>query len=1042
MTPEMWERLKPIFYAAMEKPKEERARFIDEQCGNDRELREEAHKLINASGESTGLADVPLVNFHNFFPEPKDAFTEGEVVMGRYKIIGLISKGGMGEVYKATDLKMGPIALKTIRADIAGYQSIIDRFKKEVELAQKISGPHVCRIHDLKEATNNRGQVQSFLTMEYLDGVTLAERIDKSGPVPWRELKTIALDICEGLRVMHEVGIIHRDLKCRNVMLAARNGAVRAVVMDFGLAYEVRSVTTETATDVDADDEMVGTPEYMAPEQFAGEPITPASDIFALGVVMYELATGKAPFPANNTLQAAVQRGRKPPPPSSIQKGLPPSCDQVVGKCLEFDPKKRYQSASQVAKALNAGPLNIANLRRNHPWVFRVACGLILAVIGWGSFRSWQWYLYDRPNPTALKWYNAGVAALREGSYVKATRLLTSSAESDSHFAMTHARLAEAWANLDFDGKSSQEMLIALGGEHHLRPLDSLYLNAIHATLRRDYPGAVSFYRGILDQLPDDNVQRAAGYVDLGMAYERAGDPTHAHECFIKSESLDSDNPAAYMREAILDTRLHNVNEANRAFSQAEAIFAREMNQEGQAELDYERGYEANQEDNSEQANQFLKQSLQEAEKIQDVQLEIRVLNQLSSVACVSGHAPEAAELAQRSIRLARDSQLEAWAAMGLTRLAFARTSEGSDHYAEADDAVNEARTLAHQSQQDRAEALANVALASLRDQQHRSDEVIPPATAALAYYKQNGYFEPAANATLLILRANETRGEFKQTLQTANEFLDLAEKSGSKDLQMQAEQHIGMTYRGAERYPEALPHFQRALTLAEGETYRAYQAMNCAAILIKLGRFADADALLQSIDGVPAVAADVGNVRLEALLIQEKYSQALPLTNTLITGHPEMMSDLKEEIEHKRSISEAHLHRNSDALTDLQQATQADDNSDPAQRWEIALEVAEVKILCGRPQEARDEAIAAEEYFTSKGQLDSALRADLLVVTASKVLNDSQNNGRYSAKAVDILSTLEHNWGPEAFHSYSSRPDLRTLMRALPPRAAMQIAS
>jgi Flp pilus assembly protein TadD/TolB-like protein len=348
MTPEMWERLKPLFGGAMLKPPEERARFVDEVCGDDRELRDALEKLVKANGDSTGLADIPFLNIHTFLPEARPAFAEGELVGDRFRIVRLIGSGGMGEVYEAKDLALGRIALKTIRSDIAANSQMLSRFKKEVQLALKISGPHVCRIHDFHPSDAAAGR-SAFLTMEFLEGITLADKIRESGPLPWREVKIIALEICEGLRVMHEAGIIHRDMKSRNVMLANRNGTVQAVVMDFGLAREVRSATSETETDVSAENSVAGTIDYMAPEQFAGDPLTPAADIFALGVVMYELATGRHPFPSGTILQAAIRRGQRPPAPTSIRKGLPHRCDEIICRCLEFDPKKRYGSVKIVA---------------------------------------------------------------------------------------------------------------------------------------------------------------------------------------------------------------------------------------------------------------------------------------------------------------------------------------------------------------------------------------------------------------------------------------------------------------------------------------------------------------------------------------------------------------------------------------------------------------------------------------------------------------------------------------------------------------------
>ncbi len=392
MTPELWEkpglweRLKPLFDAAMDKPEEDRAHFIEEACGSDRQLRSALERLVKASGDSTAPADDRLFDLHQLFPLPRSAFATGELVKGRFRIERPIGKGGMGEVYEAFDLELDRrIALKTIKADVASNPKMLAHFTNEVKLAQKISGTHVCRIHELyPQEISPPGRhpaflTPAFLTMEYLDGVTLADRIREQGSLPWKQVKAIALEICEGLRAMHEVGIIHRDLKSRNVMLADRNGAVTAVIMDFGLAHEVRTATSETATGVSEEHGVAGTVEYMAPEQFEGHRLTPAADIFALGVVMYEMATGRHPFPSHTILEAAVQRGRKPATPSSLQKKLPHRCDEIVCKCLEFDPKKRYGSAKIVAEEIRDSWQ--AKLRRS--WLRAAAA--ILAVVALAS---------------------------------------------------------------------------------------------------------------------------------------------------------------------------------------------------------------------------------------------------------------------------------------------------------------------------------------------------------------------------------------------------------------------------------------------------------------------------------------------------------------------------------------------------------------------------------------------------------------------------------------------------------------------------------
>ncbi len=318
------------------------------------------------------------------------SFSDGELILDRFRIVRYVGGGGMGEVYEAIDLEMGRIALKTIRPEIANNPDMLARFKKEVALALKISGPHVCRIHAFfPHAFNSltdsaRGAKRAFLTMEFLEGITLADKISESGPLPWREAKAIALEICEGLQTIHDAGVIHRDLKPRNIMLASRNGSICAVVMDFGLAREVASSTSETATNFNSDSQgqIEGTLNSMAPEQFEGEEVRPATDIYALGVVLYELVTGQQPFGANTPIGAAIQRGKRPSPVSSLRHELPHLCDEIICKCLEFDLNLRYQSASELADDLRGGLFSPARFRKN--W-FRVLAGaacLILILAG------------------------------------------------------------------------------------------------------------------------------------------------------------------------------------------------------------------------------------------------------------------------------------------------------------------------------------------------------------------------------------------------------------------------------------------------------------------------------------------------------------------------------------------------------------------------------------------------------------------------------------------------------------------------------------
>jgi serine/threonine protein kinase len=259
------------------------------------------------------------------------------------------------------------VALKAIRPSIAGNPEVLARFKKEVHIARHLAGPNLCRIHELFVGGPDGREV--FLTMELLEGITLADEIRNNGSLPWAKAKAIATGICAALASMHDAGIIHRDVKTRNVMLSMRNGAAHPVLMDFGLAREVVSPGPQSDTALSMPGTLLGTPSCMAPEQFSGGALTPATDIYAMGVVLYEMVTGQAPFPAIDVVRAAIMRARTPVPASKMRPELPHGLDRVIAKCLEVEPQRRYQSAPTWQTISMHPPYPCANLRQDSPLV-------------------------------------------------------------------------------------------------------------------------------------------------------------------------------------------------------------------------------------------------------------------------------------------------------------------------------------------------------------------------------------------------------------------------------------------------------------------------------------------------------------------------------------------------------------------------------------------------------------------------------------------------------------------------------------------------
>jgi serine/threonine protein kinase len=268
-------------------------------------------------------------------------FTPGQIIAERYRVVALAGRGGMGEVYRAEDLTLGQVvALKFLPETLSQDAAALARFHAEVRTARQVSHPNVCRMFDIGEADGTL-----FLTMEYVDGEDLASVVRRVGRLSPDKATEVARQICAGLAAAHERGVIHRDLKPANVML---DGAGKIRVMDFGLAGLAASIK---GADVRA-----GTPAYMAPEQLAGREVSTKSDLYSLGLILYEILTGKRAFEAATLPELMKQRESGAiTNPSTLVRDLDPLVERVILRCLESDPEKRPATALQVAAALPGG---------------------------------------------------------------------------------------------------------------------------------------------------------------------------------------------------------------------------------------------------------------------------------------------------------------------------------------------------------------------------------------------------------------------------------------------------------------------------------------------------------------------------------------------------------------------------------------------------------------------------------------------------------------------------------------------------------------
>jgi serine/threonine protein kinase len=472
------------------------------------------------------------------------------LTVSHYRITEKLGEGGMGVVYLAEDKHLARrVAIKFLSSTDHHYRA---RFIREARAVSALSHPNIATVHDYGETDEG----QPFIVMEYVKGQTLSAALD-DGLTMLRSVQIVS-SIAEALGEAHEHGIVHRDIKPSNVVINER-GQVK--VLDFGLVKHLFEQPS-SGVDLDADtlystqtrsDVIVGTPLYLSPEQATGKPIDGRSDLFALGALLYECLTGHSAFSGSSVLEIGAQIIHiNPEPPSRKNKRVTQELDRITMKALEKKVETRYQSAGEmlvdlksVAGTLSDDSVTIVNkagrssnngtkaspsalhtftmsLRRERFSIGSIVAAILLTgLVIWAAYYFWP-RRYYQPSSAALSWYERGTDAIRNGAYYQASKMLDQAIAIDGNYALARARLAQSWSELDYTDKAKDELLAATGHRNEMSAKDVLYLDAITATVRRDFPSAVKAYSEIVKQSPDD----APGYVDLGYAYEVDGNRT------------------------------------------------------------------------------------------------------------------------------------------------------------------------------------------------------------------------------------------------------------------------------------------------------------------------------------------------------------------------------------------------------------------------------------------------------------------------------------------------------------------------------------
>jgi serine/threonine protein kinase len=1000
--------------------------------------------------------------------------------LGRYLLLDAVGAGGMGQVYVAEDSQLGrKVAIKVLLPELADDSDRMRRFIQEAKATSALNHPNIVTIHEIREVDSTR-----FIVTEYIEGETLSDRLER-GLIELRECLKIAIQIASAVGAAHSVNIVHRDIKPGNIMIRP-DGLVK--IVDFGIAKltgpDAESADAEAATKIRSQTlagTIIGTAAYMSPEQAQGKVIDGRSDIFSFGVVLYEMLSGKQPFEGNSALDVIGKILHKEPVPvHELVPSVPAELQRIVAKSLEKDRGDRYQTADELLEDLRKceeeltfhlryGSLDVANqqqaptrhleidtselanttadshdvaptprhllkslrsrlLASNRSLLTLLA---LLMVIGTASFA----YLLVRqaspePKSESVKLFEIGQDALRDGTYFKASKLLLDAVELDGEFPKARAALAESWMELDYLQRAQAEMLRANELQRKQQTFiagffpneDSLHIEAVNASIIRDFPQAIAAYQKILEKDPSE----PGTHVDLGRAYEKNEEIDKAIASYEKAVSLNGQYAAAFMRLGRLLARKAEYVLSEENFARAESIYDRMSNDEGVAEVKYQRGVSLNLQEKLDDAKLQFEQVISNprASKFQ----QIRALLQISSLCSGRGDTVCGEENASNAMRLAEQERMGNLVSAGLIDVGNSFLARGE--YDRAEEHFQRALEYSRKDGGTNTEARALLALGSLSIQRKKPDDAENYVRQALPFFEKGGYKKEIAQANLLLGRANHLKGDRDAALAA---FALVANSEGSAPAdRAYAELASGLALVEAEKFPLALRHLEQSYSLyrtLDNPYYTAFTLLGLADTLSQLGRFSEAmekvtkveESLVTSppIRTLLAPRATLTNARIA--LINRNFTEAIKLSYAEKEG--------SSKFDALKIMGLAQANSNPVNLEALKSCNKALDHAiatnDAAKINDAKLILGETLLRTGNPLKALEVAIPTKDYFLSVGRLESAWRAWILAAQASHQTGDTAGARHQASEGLNVLRQIENDWGQIDFKTYIARPDI-----------------
>jgi serine/threonine protein kinase len=972
--------------------------------------------------------------------------------LSHYQIIKKLGAGGMGEVFLAHDTSLErKVAIKILAAKSFEDAHARKRLIREAKLAATLDHPNICTIHEV----NIEGD-HPFIVMQYIEGETLWDKV-KNNPLAPADVVNIGIQAAEALAEAHSHGLIHRDIKPQNVIITPR-GQVK--ILDFGLAKQLpteRAVDSEarTETRLTEQGQIVGTVAYMSPEQLKGQDSDARSDIFSLGVTLYESATGKPAFSGNSKIEISSQVLHvEPPRPSQIVPGMPPGLEEVILKAMAKDVEARYQSANAMLEDLHklkaslsigSGLLtvpprsSVITAAVTQAWKRKpVKVGVLvtpLLIVGiFLGLRSWQPTAHAI-SPEAKTWYDQGLVAMRAGTYYQASKRLEKSIELDDRYALSHARLAETYLEISSTEKAQEEVLraMSLAPDHSgLASADAAYLDAVAATVRRDFGAAVGYYQKILDQAT--NSDKATAYVDLGRAYEKNENFDKAIECYLEATKRDPQSPAGFLRLAVLYSRRQDSANAEVSFKTAEKLYQTMSNDEGRVEVLYQRGALLARNGKLPEARAQLEEVLEILKNVDNKYQLVRTQLQLSLVSRDEGNIDRAKELAAEAINLAQTANIKHIAVQGLIDLGLALMSRGD--FDESGRYFRQALDLARQDKSRSGQVGAIFALGRLNQTLSNNDEAISQLQEALKFYKPGGYRKETSIALSVMGRAYQEKGEPETALKIFEEQLQLSRDSGDQAGVADSHTNLAKVRRNQELYPEALSHIDERLKIDQARGANlAYDQMNRGVLLWQLGRYAEARAALDAAfemanrpeANYKAVLVWVHLTNAQIALSERNYAEAKTKSQLTLDLSASQFPDVTLQAKYCMGRADAFSGAPQVGRKSCDEAVaMARKVNSPQLISSALLALAEVQLIANDSKGALENALEAQKMLAQSGQQDSEWRALLIAAQASDLTGNKSAAYDYASRADTLCAGLKQKWGQEAYEGYLRRPDIQ----------------